>query len=504
MVDEELFGGEHNMPPVLSVGELSQSLKRTVEEKFGSVRVRGEVSQPKVPGSGHCYLRLKDQDSVIDAVIWRGVMSRLGMKPEDGMEVICTGRLTTYPGRSTYQIIVEQMELAGEGALLKMIEERRRRLAEEGLFADSAKKALPYLPEVIGVVTSPTGAVIKDILHRLSDRFPRHVLLWPVKVQGPDAAGEVAAAVAGFNHLGAGSAVPRPDVLIVARGGGSLEDLMAFNEEVVIRAVADSVIPVISAVGHETDTTLVDLAADRRAPTPTAAAEMAVPVRLDLVARLSEDGSRMAGGLARQLAGSRQEVAGLARGLPDPRRLMETAAQTLDDRSERLALGMGRRVQTAVQGVGELGRRLLTPRQRLAQESQKLAAATAALSAFGARAQRTLTDLARETDQRANRITGGMTRTMEARAQELAGLTALLNSFSYQRVLERGFTLVTDAGGNLVKSVDELHPNQTFSVMFQDDGWAQGVVTGTSHGKAPKIKSTPRVRTTKGDQGSLL
>lgn len=482
------LSGEHNMPPVLSVGELSQALKRAVEDKFGSVRVRGEISQPKIPGSGHCYLRLKDQDSVIDGVIWRGVMGRLELRPEDGMEVICTGRLTTYPGRSTYQIIIEQMELAGEGALLKMIEERRRRLAEEGLFAASAKQALPYLPDVIGVVTSPTGAVIRDILHRLGDRFPRHVLIWPVKVQGTEAAGQVAAAVAGFNALGAGSAVPRPDVIIVARGGGSLEDLMPFNEEAVVRAVAESAIPVISAVGHETDTTLVDMAADRRAPTPTAAAEMAVPVRLDLIARVNEDGARLAGGLGRRLATYRQEIGGLARGLPEPRRLLETATQTVDDRAERLGLGMGRRLETARQGVGEQGRRLLTPRQRLAQEQQKLDAAGAALAAFDGRTRRRLADGARDVGQLAERGRVGVVRRLDGAVQDIKSVTALLNSFSYERVLERGFALVTDADGNLVKRVDDLRNNQGISVMFQEQGWAQAVVTGKAKGARPVIK----------------
>ncbi|KJS45908.1 MAG: exodeoxyribonuclease VII large subunit, partial [Rhodospirillaceae bacterium BRH_c57] len=289
-----------NAPP-RTVSELSSDLKRTVEDTFGFVRVRGEISQPKLAGSGHCYLRLKDENACIDGIVWRGAYGKLAVKPEEGLEVIVTGRLTTYPQRSSYQIVIESMELAGEGALLKLLEERRRRLTAEGLFAPERKKPLPFLPRVIGVVTSPTGAVIRDILHRLNDRFPLHVLVWPVLVQGDAAAGQVAAAVEGFNRLTAGGKVPRPDLLIVARGGGSLEDLMAFNEEIVVRAVAASDIPVISAVGHETDTTLCDFAADLRAPTPTGAAEMAVPVRLDLLAQVRDDASRLDGGARRML-----------------------------------------------------------------------------------------------------------------------------------------------------------------------------------------------------------
>ena len=254
--------------PEYTVSELSGALKRTIEQTFAYVRVRGEISGLKRHGSGHCYLALKDADAVLDAVIWRTTAIRLAVKPEDGMEVVCTGRLTTYPGRSRYQLVIDTIELAGVGALLKLLEERRRRLAAEGLFDAERKKKLPFLPAVIGVVTSPTGAVIRDILHRLADRFPRRVLIWPVAVQGEGAAAQVAAAIAGFNRLPRGGALPRPDLIIVARGGGSLEDLMAFNEEIVVRAAAASPIPLISAVGHETDTTLIDHAATgaRRRP----------------------------------------------------------------------------------------------------------------------------------------------------------------------------------------------------------------------------------------------
>src|ERR1700760_4004152 len=272
-----------NMPEY-SVSEIAAALKRTVEDQFPFVRVRGEISGLKFHSSGHVYFDLKDDKAVLNAVIWRGNTARLRIRPEAGMEVICTGKLSTYAGSSRYQIIAEQVELAGLGALMAMLEDRRKKLAAEGLFDPARKKKLPFLPEVIGVVTSPTGAVIRDIMHRLEARFPRRVLLWPVAVQGERAAAEVAAAIAGFNAAD-GTRLPRPDLIIVARGGGPVEDLMAFNEEIVVRAAAASVIPLISAVGHETDTTLIDFAADVRAPTPTAAAEMAVPVRSDLLLR---------------------------------------------------------------------------------------------------------------------------------------------------------------------------------------------------------------------------
>src|SRR5215469_7742286 len=319
-------GGLRPNLPEYTVSEISQAVKRTLETDFGHVRVRGEISGCKRVASGHCYLTLKDAESNLDGVIWRTGFGRLAVKPEDGMDVVCTGRITTYPGRSKYQLIIEAIELAGVGALLKLLEERKKKLVAEGLFDESRKRKLPFLPDVIGVVTSPTGAVIRDILHRLADRFPRRVLVWPVAVQGEGAAAQVAAAIAGFNRLAPSGAVPRPDLIIVARGGGSLEDLMAFNEEGVVRAVSASTIPLISAVGHETDTTLIDHASDRRAPTPTAAAEMAVPVRLDLVAELDGKAARLTRGLSRVFDERRLNLTGLARGLPDPHDLIGAAA----------------------------------------------------------------------------------------------------------------------------------------------------------------------------------
>jgi len=405
--------------PEYTVSELAAALKRSIEDKFSFVRVRGEVSGYKRHGSGHCYFSLKDADAVLDAVCWRMTAIRLGVQPEDGMEVIATGRLTTYPGRSKYQLVVESIELAGIGALLKLLEDRRKRLAAEGLFAAERKKRLPFLPEVIGVVTSPTGAVIRDILHRLADRFPRRVVVWPVAVQGEGAAAQVAAAINGFNRLPPGGAIPRPDLIIVARGGGSLEDLMAFNEEIVVRAAAASAIPLISAVGHETDTTLIDHASDRRAPTPTAAAEIAVPVRLDLVAELGGKTARLSRGLARVLDERRLRLAGLARGLPDPLDLIGAATQRLDDRAERLRLAI-------------LG--------RLAATRAQLAAARlrpAALAADLDRARARLDDVAPRLAAAANRAIAEERRVVDGLAGRLASLTD-----THERRLNEGYVVV--------------------------------------------------------------
>ena len=403
--------------PEYSVSEIAALLKRTIEQNFAYVRVRGELSGFKRHGSGHCYFALKDADAVLDGVCWR--TTRLAIKPEDGMEVVCTGRLTTYPGRSRYQLVIESMELAGIGALLKLLEERRKRLAAEGLFDEARKKKLPFLPAVIGVVTSPTGAVIRDILHRLADRFPRRVLLWPVAVQGEGAAAQVAAAIEGFNRLAPGGEPPRPDLVIVARGGGSLEDLMAFNEEIVVRAAAASAIPLISAVGHETDTTLIDHASDRRAPTPTAAAEMAVPVRLDLLAELDGKTARLAQGLARLFSERRLHLAGLARGLPDPHDLIGSAAQRLDDRSERLRLAM-------------LGR-LTAARNQLAAARLR----PAALAADIARIRVRLDEIAPRLATAANRAIAEQRRMVEGLAGRLTSL-----SDTHERRLNEGYVVV--------------------------------------------------------------
>ena len=443
--------GANNLQ-VYSVGEIAQAVKRQIERQFDLVRVRGEVSGFKRHTSGHLYFALKDVDAVLDSVCWRGAAAGLAVQPQDGLEVIATGRLTTYPGRSKYQMIVEAVEIAGEGALLKLLEERRKALAAEGLFDAARKRPIPFLPTVIGVVTSPTGAVIRDILHRLSDRFPRRVLLWPVLVQGPGAAEQVAAAIEGFNGLPAGGAVPRPDVLIVARGGGSLEDLWAFNEEVVVRAAAASSIPLIAAVGHETDTTLIDFAADRRAPTPTAAAEMAVPVRLDLVTQVLNLETRLASAANRTLDERRTRLMAATRGLPRPQRLIDDARQRLDDWGERLTNGLTvgldrRRRQLAVAAA-----QLKSPEPRIAHARQQLQGEARALDA-------------------------AIAALMRERLNRFRQAAALLESYSYERVLERGFALVFDRFGRLLTRVKDLRPRAGIRLRFSD-GEAPATVDG--------------------------
>ena len=329
---------------VMGVGELANKLKRVVESEFGHVRLRGEISGYKRVASGHAYLSLKDENAVIDGVIWKGNVAQLGFTPQDGAEVIATGKVTTYPGRSKYQIVIDRMELAGEGALMALLEKLKAKLAGEGLFAASIKQRLPFLPARIGVVTSPTGAVIRDILHRLEDRCPTHVLVWPVKVQGAGSAAEIAAAVRGFDAM---PPETRPDLVIVARGGGSIEDLWAFNEEVVVRAIAACRIPIISAVGHETDTTLADFAADLRAPTPTAAAEMAVPVLADLRLTLGGYGQRSEKCVRRYHQRGRERLDALVRVLPRRDALLGPQRQRADDLGARLDRGLERRVGVA-------------------------------------------------------------------------------------------------------------------------------------------------------------
>lgn len=400
-----------------SVSEIAGAVKRTVEENFGYVRVRGEISKAGVnSASGHCYITLKDDKAVLEAVCWKGTMAQLKHKPEAGMEVIATGKLTTYPGASKYQLVIQALEPAGVGALMAMLEERKKKLAAEGLFAPERKKPIPYLPATIGIVTSPTGAVIRDILHRLADRFPRHVLLWPVAVQGQGAAEQVARAIAGFNAM-----ANKPDVLIVARGGGSIEDLWAFNEEIVARAVADSAIPVISAVGHETDTTLIDYVADLRAPTPTGAAEMAVPVREELLAALAGHGGRMQSAVRVFLLRQRERVEGLARGLPRPQHMVGTMAQSLDLLGERLALALPRHLQQKQERLAALR---LSPR------------------------------LALQPVERA-----------EARLERLG---AMLESLNVLAVLKRGYAIVKTAEGQVVPAAAGLADGQALKLQFHD------------------------------------
>ncbi|MBF0325133.1 MAG: exodeoxyribonuclease VII large subunit [Alphaproteobacteria bacterium] len=469
--------------PEFTVSEISGALKRTVEETFSLVRVRGEISGFKRHSSGHLYFALKDADAVMDAVCWRGQAARLGMAPEDGMEVIATGRLTTYPGRSKYQMVVERMELAGQGALLKLLEDRRRKLAAEGLFDQGRKRPIPFLPRVIGVVTSPTGAVIRDILHRLADRFPSHVLLWPVAVQGDGAAAQVAAAIAGFNALPQDGQVARPDLLIVARGGGSVEDLWAFNEEVVVRAAAASAIPLISAVGHETDTTLIDFASDLRAPTPTAAAEMAVPVRAELINQVTDCGSRLLNALTRGIEERRLRVEAIARALPHPRRVIEEAWLKLDDRAERLRLALPNLMMRHQAELDKVSARLTHALDK-------------AKAAEAARLER---DGLRLT-QAAMRLPDALARTIERQGQRLESQGMLLESYSYRKVLDRGYAVVRDAAGHVVAAADAA-PGAHWRVEFKDGDTP--VTVGESAAPPPAAKPKPKGRED-GRQGSLL
>ncbi|MBO6559742.1 MAG: exodeoxyribonuclease VII large subunit [Nisaea sp.] len=515
--------------PEFSVSEISNQVKRTVEGAFEHVRVRGEVSRPTRAGSGHVYLTLKDEKSVLDAVCWRGTAERLSIRPEEGMEVICTGKLTTFPGRSKYQMVIEQMELAGEGALLKLLEERKRKLAAEGLFADERKRPLPFLPRVIGVVTSPTGAVIRDILHRLSDRFPTHVLVWPVLVQGETAKDQVAAAIEGFNRMAPDGPVPRPDLLIVARGGGSLEDLWAFNEEIVVRAAAASEIPLISAVGHETDTTLIDFASDRRAPTPTAAAEMAVPVRAELLATLMQDESRLFNGLQRKLGEAETRLTGLSRGLGDPRAIIEAKAQTVDYRWQSASAATDRMLSRLTERVRDLAAQIPEPAAELGRLENRFVTARQRLeSAMDVARQNVVSDLraaavrlriepvaermtrgGRDAERAWEQIERAVDRALLQRSDRLSAVGRILESNSYEQTLKRGFALVRDAEGVPVTSAAALSEGDGVSIHFGDGSREAVIGAGASDGTAPKraapkSATKPKPGNTDPAQGSLL
>jgi len=427
----------------LSVSEISAALKRVVEDRFGFVRVRGELSGVKRAASGHLYLALKDENARLDAVMWRGTVQRLNFQPEDGLEVIATGKLTTYPGRSNYQLVVERMEVAGEGALLALLAKTKARLEAEGLFDQARKRPLPFLPGVIGVVTSPTGAVIRDILHRLADRFPSRVLVWPVLVQGPGAAEQVAAALRGFSAM---AGVDRPDLVIVARGGGSIEDLWAFNEEAVVRAIADSSIPVISAVGHETDTTLADFAADLRAPTPTAAAELAVPVREELANQIAELALRKRRAVARPLQLGRERLAARAERLPAPAALLSPHSQRLDDLAERL-------------------RRGLSDRTLLARSDLQRTAARLSLPLIAAR-------------------------TAEARGR-LDGAARLLHSLDPARVIQRGYVRVSTRAGRTLIDRAAAAQEEALTLHFRDGELVVSTGGSAPARAAPRPKSPP-------------
>jgi exodeoxyribonuclease VII large subunit len=465
-----------------TVSELSSALRRTVEDAYGYVRVRGEVSGFKgASPSGHVYFRLKDDKAVLEAVTWKGTFGRMRVRPEEGLDVIVSGKLTTFAGSSKYQIVIDSLEPAGIGALMKLLEERKKKLAAEGLFDEARKQLLPFLPEVIGVVTSPTGAVIRDILHRLEDRFPRRVLVWPVRVQGETSAAEVAAAIHGFNAMADGGPMSRPDLIIVARGGGSLEDLWSFNEEMVVRAAAASMIPLISAVGHETDFTLIDFASDRRAPTPTAAAEMAVPVRAELMTALSNLGSRKFACWRRNIDRSRKELRLLARALPALDDLLAVPRQRLDACAGRLPRALRANAQIhhtqLTRAASRLSPRLLSHRIDRCREQT---------AAFGDRARR------------AFRIF------RDRRVERLRSAGQLLAAYSYRGVLARGFALVRDGDGRPLRTAAVVGSGSRLDIEFSD-----GRVGATADGERSVVvaaKSKPRARGGEGSggQGSLF
>ena len=489
--------------PEFSVSELALSLKRTVEETYGHVRVRGELGRVTVAKSGHCYLDIKDDKAVINSIIWKGVMGRLTAYPEEGMEVICEGKLSTYPGRSNYQLIIEKMELAGEGALMALFEKRKKALAAEGLFDQDRKIELPFLPQRIGVITSPTGAVIRDILHRIKDRWPSHVLVWPVLVQGDKAASQIAAAVTGFNHLPDDM---RPDVLIVARGGGSLEDLWCFNEEVVVRAASASHIPLISAVGHETDWTLIDFVSDYRAPTPTGAAEVAVPVRADYMETVSDYHLRLGRGLSRRINESQTKLK--AARLPRAEMILSAFQQRLDLASTRLP-SLTRLLDPARQALALISARLnLRPvKSRFEQNSQRLSHADnrlkqalrqrvdyghGRLAPLGARlTPRVITARTAHLSERLEALSTRLEQAAHHHLQrghgQLTHAASLLEAYSYQGVLQRGYALVRDGAGHVVRVRDGLETGRALTLTFAD-----GDIGAVIAGDGPHDVTTPK------------
>jgi exodeoxyribonuclease VII large subunit len=458
--------------PELTVSELAQAVKRTVEANFDRVRVRGELGRVMIAKSGHLYVDLKDENATVSTVMWRSNVAALTFKPEEGLEVVAEGRLSTFPGRSQYQLVAERMAPAGVGALLAQLEKLKAKLAAEGLFARERKKPIPYLPRVIGVVTSPTGAVIRDILHRLEERFPRRVVLWPVLVQGPEAAGQIARAIKGFNAL---EGDLRPDVLIVARGGGSIEDLWAFNEEVVVRAAAESRIPLISAVGHETDTTLIDFASDLRAPTPTGAAEKAVPVRGELVERVEVLEGRLKGGLVRGLEKRRTELRAAAARLPRLETLFQIPQQRFDRAAERLNAALVANARAAQSKFDRVAARLRP--QALRQDIERR----------GDHLSRT-----------AARLEPAVRRSLEAHRKHLDAAGRMLESLSHKSVLARGFVMAHREDGTLVRAAKDLSAGDVIDLTFHD-GDRKAVVDPPSDGAKPKSRPKPG-----GGQGSLF
>lgn len=473
--------------PEYTVGELSGAIKRVIENEFGHVRVRAEVGRVSLPRSGHVYLDLKDDKAVMAGIIWKGVASKLTTLPEEGMEVIATGRITTFPGQSKYQIIIEDIKPAGMGALMAVLEKRKAALAAEGLFDTARKRPLPYLPEIIGVVTSPSGAVIRDILHRLRDRFPRKVLIWPVAVQGAKCAPEVTRAIEGFNCLTPGGALPRPDLIIVARGGGSVEDLWGFNEESVVRAAAASGIPLISAVGHETDTTLIDYASDVRAPTPTAAAELAVPVRVELMAYLDQQHARMSRALSQGLVQRGQRLRDMSRALPRPDSLLDTPRQRLDRAGDRLARAADLLEKPKLQlerAVARLNPALMAGVQRRKIRLHELSGGLRPQTLRNKLGQErvNLTRLSRRLapalerewtlqEARFKRTAKGLSdvgnRQILAWNRQISAAERLRRTLGYEATLERGFAVVRSAG-SVVTSSTQAKAKAKLEIQFAD------------------------------------
>ena len=485
-----------NNVPEFTVGEISGAVRRTLEGAFGRVRVRGEITECKRYPSGHVYLSLKDENAKLESVIWKTSVARLSVQPENGVEVIATGRITTYADRSKYQMVIDRLEYAGEGALLARIEKLRVRLAAEGLFDEAHKHRLPKLPLVVGVVTSEAGAVIQDIKTTIARRFPRRIILWPVPVQGQGAAEKIAAAIAGFAALPVAGPIPRPDVLIVARGGGSLEDLMAFNEEIVIRAVAACAIPLISAVGHETDTTLIDFVSDRRAPTPTAAAELAVPARAELLAALDQTGARLRGAAARELRSRETVLLRLERRLPDiPSRVLDYRRR-LDEADECLPLSLRAFVRTKRDALAPLA--VPHPRTAIAARRHAVELLDGRRgAAFARRIQRAHGARALSAFSPAPLLA-----LLRERRARLDGLARHLEALSYNAILARGFALVRDAGGEPLTRAADVSPGAKLSIAFGDGqvaATAEGVASGRAEEGAARRKAKPAPA-----QGSLL
>lgn len=504
-----------------SVSELSGALKRAVEDRFGHVRVRGEISGYRGPhSSGHSYFALKDDRARLEAVIWRGVASKLKHLPEEGLEVIATGKLTTYPGSSKYQIVIDGLEPAGAGALMALLEERKKKLEAEGLFAPERKQLLPDLPRIIGVVTSPTGAVIRDVLHRLSDRFPLHVIVWPVRVQGDTSGNEVARAINGFNSLHETSALPKPDLLIVARGGGSIEDLWGFNDEAAVRAVANSEIPVISAIGHETDWTLIDLAADIRAPTPTGAAEIAVPVKADLLATNASLAARLKSSLSRSIDRNRTSLRAAQRGLATPDSLLALPRRRLDEAAGRLQRGLelaSQKKRSDFQKI--IGRGFASPeklfnapRQNMEILSKRLGQGLRSTVRFNAtrlepvsrrltytplesKIVRSRSDLSRAMRQ----VQISHRQNMDRIRSRLVQADRLIETLSHKRVLERGYAVIFNDKRKTITSVDNIKSGDSVTVGLKDGEFVATAQKGAVRSNKPVTKKKSAQ-----DQGNLF